>query len=222
VPLPDGADPIQVAAALNPGLSSWLPLRAHADNGALATVLVLGATGVAGALAVHNALALGTQRVIAVGRDSGALDALAPHAMTVRITGLAGRDAVRLTETVAQRRPSLVLDFVWGPPAEALFTALTRSGLDDDATSIHYVEIGQSAGATAAVPAALLRSAAITLTGSGAGSVPLDDILTELPHYLARIADGTIQVPVEVYPLKDIAAAWQASTPGRRIVVLPK
>jgi NADPH:quinone reductase-like Zn-dependent oxidoreductase len=221
LPLPEGADPIQVAAALNPGLSSWLPLRAHARHAELTSILVLGATGVAGTLAVQNAYTLGAGHVIAAGRNTATLDALAAPATTVRLTGDPEADATSLSDAVAKHRPSLILDFLWGPPAEALFAALTRSGLDEDQQPIRYVEIGQSAGATAAVPADLLRSTAITIAGSGAGSAPIEEIMAELPQYMARIADGTVRVPVEVYPLNRVDAAWQASTPGRRVVIVP-
>ena len=70
LPLPDGAEPVRVAGGLNPGLSSWLPLRnRQSETGAPGTVLILGATAMAGLLAVQNARLLGAERVIAVGRD---------------------------------------------------------------------------------------------------------------------------------------------------------
>ena len=77
VVLPAGADPLAVAAGMNPGMSGWMPLIARREEvGALGTVLVLGATGMSGGLAVRAALALGTQRVVAAGRDPEALERL--------------------------------------------------------------------------------------------------------------------------------------------------
>lgn len=220
LPLPAGADPVQVAGGLNPGLSSWLPLKGAAAAG-LSTVLVLGATGVAGQLAVQNALALGATRVIAAGRNREQLTAVADgHPVTpVELVGELAADTTTLAAAFAEYRPALVLDFLWGQPAEATFQALARSELGEDTRPVEYVEIGQAAGATAALPASLLRSTAITVRGSGAGSSSMAEVMAELPRYLERIADGSVRVPVEEFPLDRVAQAWQASTPGRRVVI---
>src|SRR5580692_2959053 len=72
--LPPGADPVPVAAGLNPGLSSWLPLTARVrEVSRLGTVLVLGGTGMAGLLAVQNARVLGAERVVTAGRSEARL-----------------------------------------------------------------------------------------------------------------------------------------------------
>ena len=90
--LPDGADPVAVAGGLNPGVATWMPLNARAQRGPLGTVLVLGVTGVAGALAVQNALALGATRVIGAGRSSDGL--AAARSLGAEVVGLVGeRDA---------------------------------------------------------------------------------------------------------------------------------
>ena len=224
LPLPVGADPVQIAAGLNPGLSSWLPLRAAQADRPLGVVLVLGATGVAGALAIQNARALGADHLIAAGRNRDALDRLAGPDVT--LIGLAhdsddpdDSDERSLATAVADHRPSVVLDFVWGRPAEIAFAALTRAGLDDDEHPCVYVEIGASAGAAAALPAALLRSTSITIKGSGAGSAKTSDLIAELPAFMARIADGSIRVPAVTYPLAEVTAAWQDVTRGERVVL---
>ena len=119
LPLPAGADPVQVAGGLNPGLASWLPLQARAaEAGALGTVVVLGATGMAGLLAVQNAYLLGAATVIGAGRNPAGLDrAAAAGATTVALTGKREADAGRLASALGGGSPGLVLDFVWaGPP----------------------------------------------------------------------------------------------------------
>ncbi|GAA4853154.1 zinc-binding alcohol dehydrogenase family protein [Luteimicrobium xylanilyticum] len=222
-PLPDGTDPLQAAAALNPGMASWLPLREAARRGPLGTVLVVGATGVAGSLAVRNALALGAAHVVAVGRDTAALDVAVDGgrgAVTaVPLSSVRDDDVRTLTDALAERRPGLVLDFLWGAPAESVLDALTGSGLDEDEHRTEYVEIGQAAGPRASVPAALLRSTALTLRGSGAGSGSVQEVLAEIPVYLGRLADGSVHVDVEAYPLERVADAWGATSRGRRVVV---
>lgn len=223
IPLPEGADPVQVAGGLNPGLASWMPLVARADDGPLGCVLVVGATGVAGQLAVQNALALGAERVVAVGRSPERLARLERDGVsTVVLAGDQATDAAAVSAALAGASPSIVLDFVWGAPAEAVFEALGRTGLDEDEADIRYVEIGAMAGARAAVPAALLRSRRIRIVGSGAGSGSVADIMAQLPVYLRHIADGIVTVPTRSFPLSRVAEAWAAAANGGdRVVVVP-
>lgn len=228
LPLPEGADPVQVAAGMNPGLSSWMPLTARRRElaragGALGTVLVLGATGTAGILAVQNAFALGAQRVIAAGRNIDRLTTCGEYgATTVRLTGDRSEDAAGIRAALGDGNPSIVLDFVWGRAAEAAFDALARRGLDEDEGDTSYVEIGSLGGTEASLPAALLRSTSIRISGSGAGSGSMTEMMEQLPVYLGLFADGTVTVPVDVFPLSRIPDAWAAAaTAGTRAVVVP-
>jgi NADPH:quinone reductase-like Zn-dependent oxidoreductase len=222
-PIPAGAQPEAVAAGVNPGMASWLPLKARrAAAGKLATVLVLGVTGMSGFLAVQNARLLGAARVVGAGRSRLGLDrAAAAGAETVALTGDRDTDAEALATTLDGDAPSLVLDFVWGPVAETAFQALGRQGLSEDTADISYVHIGALAGAEAAVPSALLRSRKLTISGSGAGSVPAAQIKAEIPAYIQLIADGSVQVPFRTFPLSAVAAAWTASAEsGPRVVLV--
>ena len=234
-PLPAGASPEAVAAGVNPGLASWLPLQAlpggpagplstgSLGTGSLGTVLVLGVTGMSGYLAVQNARLLGTGRVIGAGRSPAGLDrAAAAGAETVALTGDRDADAAALAEALDGAVPGLVLDFVWGPVAETAFRALGWPGLAEDAAGTSYVQIGALGGAEAAVPSALLRSRRVSISGSGLGSVSPAQIKARIPEYIQLIADGSVQVPYRTFPLSDIGAAWTASAEsGPRVVVLP-
>lgn len=224
LPLPGGAEPERVAGGLNPGLSSWLPLRIRrSEAGSLGTVLILGATGMAGLLAVQNARLLGAVQVIAAGRDQRRLARAASYGATV-VPLPSARDAAAaaLAGALGGTAPGLVLDFVWGAPAEAAFAALGRRGLEEDKADISYVQIGALAGAEAAVPAALLRGRRIRITGSGAGSASVGTIMAELPGYIQMIAEGRVEVPVRVFPLSAVTEAWAASAGGgERVVVVP-
>lgn len=220
IPLPDGADPLAIAAGMNPAMSGWMPLVQHrAARGELGTVLVLGATGMAGHLAVQSALALGAAHVIAAGRDAAALEqARETGAEAVSLTAGPGD----LAAAVSASTPSLVLDYVWGPVAETAFAALGRRGrpgLEDDTADISYVQIGALGGMDAAVPAALLRSRNLRISGSGAGSVSTERLVAELPVVMARIADGTLQVPYTAYPLSRVGEAWKHRGRDRAVVV---
>ena len=113
-----------------------------------------------------------------------------------------------------------MLDYVWGPASETAFAALGRRGLDDDAADIDYVQIGSLGSLDARVPASLLRSRRIRISGSGAGSVSTERMVAELPAVMALIADGTLQVPYTAYPLSRVGDAW-AHIGRERAVVVP-
>lgn len=223
-PLPDGARPAAIAAGINPGIASWLPLNARlAETGKLGTVLITGVTGMSGFLAAQNARLLGATRVVGCGRSQPGLDrAAAAGAQTVRLTGDRDTDAAALSHALDGDAPGLVLDFVWGPVAETAFRALGRQGFSEDDADIKYVQIGALGGAEAAVPSQLLRSRKLTISGSGAGSVPAAEIKIQIPRYLQLIADGSVQVPYRTFPLSDAGAAWAVSAEsGPRVVVVP-
>jgi NADPH:quinone reductase-like Zn-dependent oxidoreductase len=222
-PLPDGARPEAMAAGINPGMASWLPLNARlAETGGLGTVLILGVTGISGFLAAQNARLLGAGRVVGTGRSQAGRDrAAAAGAQTVALTGDRDADAAALAEALDGDAPGLVLDFVWGTVAETALAALGREGFSEDRADIKYVQIGSLGGAEAAVPSALLRSRKLTISGSGAGSVPAAELKAQIPRYLQLIADGAVQVPFRTFPLSDVGAAWTASAEtGPRVVLV--
>lgn len=217
LPLPGGADPLAVAAGMNPGMSGWMPLTSHRDaHGSLGTVLVLGATGLSGGMAVHAARLFGADRIVAAGRDAASLDALRSAGFdTADLT-----DPDALARTVADGAPDLVLDYVWGPVAEAAFAALARHGLAGETAETSYVQIGSSAGAMAALPAAVLRSRPLRVSGSGAGSFSQDQLMRELPQMMSHISDDSLPVPYTTYPFRRVGEAW-AHTGRSRAVVVP-
>lgn len=226
VPLPPAfqvgdADPLAVAAGMNPAISGWMPLTMHREaRGSLGTVLIIGATGMAGSLAVQSALALGATRVIAAGRHAGALARLGEMgADAVSIDAATSDGYASLAAAVAASTPSLVLDYVWGAAAEAAFAALGRRGLGDDDADIDYVQSGSLGGPDARVPASLLRSRRIRISGSGAGSVSTERTIEELPAIMALIGDGTLRVPYTAYPLSRVGDAWNHAGRDRAVVV---
>jgi NADPH:quinone reductase-like Zn-dependent oxidoreductase len=213
-----------VAAGVNPGMGSWLPLTARqAETGKLGTVLILGATGITGYLGVQNARLLGATRVIGAGRSAERLErASAAGADTVGLTGDREADADALAAAVDGDPPALILDFLWGPVAETAFRALASRRFGEDGPAVKYVQIGALAGLDAAVPSALLRSTNIAISGSGAGSVSPAEIKAKIPDYIRLIADGSVDVPFRTFPLTQAGEAWTASAdPGPRVVLVP-
>lgn len=215
VPVPDGLESAAAAGIVNPAMSSWMPLAGRAALREGGTVLVLGATGASGGLAVQIALHLGAARVIAAGRDATSLARLDadPRVTAVTIDG-------GLTGTLRAAAPEgidVVLDYVWGPVAEATLEALRRTGLSHAAAGTSYVQIGALAGTRIALDAALLRSSGVTVMGSGAGSIAPRLLLQELPKILDLAAAGGIHLPVRVAPLSAVEAEW--GKPGRLVLV---
>jgi NADPH:quinone reductase-like Zn-dependent oxidoreductase len=205
-------------------MASWLPLQARrAEGGGLGTVLILGVTGISGFLAAQNARLLGAARVVGAGRSRPGLDrAAAAGAQAVALTGDRDADAGAIAGALGGDAPGLVLDLVWGPVAETAFQALGRRGLGEDSADIKYVQIGALAGAEAAVPSSLLRSRKLTISGSGAGSVPATEIKAQIPAYIRLIAEGSVEVPFRTFALSEVGAAWPASAEsGARVVLVP-
>jgi NADPH2:quinone reductase len=216
IPLPDGIDDVQAAAIANPGMSAWVSMKERARVVAGETVLVMGATGVAGQMAIQVARYLGAKRVIGAGRN---VEAIAGTDVDAVIALGQPEDAVREAFAAeAAKGMDVVIDYLWGRPTELLLEAL---GKGFKATSTHgtrLVEVGESAGKTISLPGALLRSVDLTLMGSGFGSAALDRILAAIPTLFALAAEGKLKIDVDPVPLVEVEAAWSRVEKGRRIV----
>ena len=220
VVLPDGSDPVAVAAAMNPAMSSWVALRRRVPFQAGQNVLVLGGTGNAGRLAVQVARRLGAGEVIATGRDAGRLAALPALGATATVLVDADTEASARRLAVAAEA-DVVLDYLWGPPAAAAMAALI-TGRPDRGRQLTWVTIGSVAGLTAPVPSAALRAARLQIVGSGQGSVGTGEIRAELPALAAEITSGAFDVRARPVPLAGVGQAWaETGSPDERIVITP-
>jgi NADPH:quinone reductase-like Zn-dependent oxidoreductase len=211
--LPEDSDAVHIAAAMNPAMSSWVALRRRITLPPGADVLVLGATGNAGRLAVQVARHLGAGRVIGAGRHADRLAGVGADE-TVLLDG----DPDRLGQVAGD--VDVVLDYVWGEPTAGAVRAVVTHRADRD-RPLSWVEIGSVAGATAAIPSAALRAARLQFVGSGQGSVPTRDILAELPALAAEITRGTFAVDARTVALADVGSAWSTPDPTHRIVITP-
>ncbi|SDZ10088.1 quinone oxidoreductase family protein [Herbiconiux ginsengi] len=219
VVLPAGADPIRIAAAMNPAMSSWVALRRRIDLRPGQSVLVLGATGNAGRLAIQVARHLGAGRVTAVGRGADRLAGLGAD-VTVALDGPDER-AVAAALAEAGRDVDVVLDYLWGEPTSSALRAIVPNRTDDDRL-LSWIQIGSVAGADSAIPSAALRATRLQLLGSGQGSVSTRDILTELEALVAAVSGDAFALAVRAVPLEHVEQAWaDAPTSGDRIVLTP-
>ena len=222
-PVPDGVDDVVAAALPNPGLSSWLPLITTARLSPGESVLVLGATGVAGQLAIQIAKHLGAARVVAAGRNEETLKGLyrlGADSM-IRLEAAEGDLSEAFARESGVGGLNIVLDYLWGRPTEALLTAMTRKGFPSARSGTRVVQIGDSAGPVISLPAAALRSAAVTIVGSGV--MPSLNILSEAFQQLMNLAArGQLRIDVEPVPLADIEHAWtRGDLHGRRLIMIP-
>jgi NADPH2:quinone reductase len=117
----------------------------------------------------------------------------------------------------------VVLDYVWGHPAEVLLDALTGHDVTAESGTVRLIEIGDMAGPTISLPAAALRSSGIEIYGSGGGgSIPHTAIFETFPKIWELAAAGKLRIDTEPVPLADVEDAWQRNDlAGRRLVVIP-
>lgn len=219
IPLPEALTDETAAAIANPGMSAWLSTRQRAALVAGESVLILGATGVAGQLAIQAARHLGARRIVAAGRN---VEALAGQDLDVIIPLGAPEEEQRaaLAEEVG-KGIDVVIDYLWGRPTELVLEALARSHDSRAIRTTRLVEVGQSAGATITLPGAYLRAVDLRLLGSGFGSVPLGQILESIHEFFDLAAAGVFTVDVDPVPLTGVEQAWGRAEQGKRVVFRP-
>jgi NADPH:quinone reductase-like Zn-dependent oxidoreductase len=216
VPVPDALADDQAAAISTAGLASWVALTRRARLTGGETVLVNGATGAAGSMAVQVARHLGAEKVIAVGRNR---DRLATLDADVRIALEDGADGALRSEF--DRGVDVVLDFVWGEPAmTVLKAAASNRGARTGEPRLRYVQIGNSAGAEIALRADMLRSSGLELLGSGIGSVAVKELLAGAAELLAAACDADFTPTFTSVPLSKVAEVWNDDS-GVRYIVQP-
>ena len=217
LPLPDGVDPVLAAAVGNSGTAAYMPLIESAGLRPGETVLVLGATGAVGQLAVQIASSSGAGRVVGVARNREALQRLLELGADAVVDLRAGEGSTELAaRLLAAAGPvDVVLDGLYGMPLEA--------ALQVCAAHSRVVNIGNLAGPTAQVPAGLLRGKQLTLSGFAGLHIPLQEKLPALTWLWTALTRGELRVEVNTFPLEELPAAWrtQATSPHAKCVVLP-
>jgi NADPH:quinone reductase-like Zn-dependent oxidoreductase len=217
VPLPDDVADVTAAAIANPGMSCWVALRERARLVAGETVLINGATGSGGRVAVQIAKYMGAKKVIATGREAGALKQLKALGADVTIQLTAPREALeKELEEQFSSRVDVVIDYLWGPSAEAVIYAAARAS--QKAVPVRFIQVGSVSRETITLPAAVLRSSALVMMGSGLGSVPLKGLIDAIGGVMQAVVPGKLQIETEVVPLRDVEAAWNKDSSRSRIV----
>jgi NADPH:quinone reductase-like Zn-dependent oxidoreductase len=223
LPLPEKIDDVTAAGIANPAMSSWAALTARAKFAAGESVLILGATGVAGQLAIQVAKRLGARRVVAAGHNPPVLEKLKDLGADAVISLGQGEEALvsAFRGELAEAGVDVVLDYVWGQPAERALEAISQKGLRKAGSRIRYIQIGESAGKTITLPAATLRSSGLELLGSGFGSASLEQILAALAEFFQAAAKTPFQFHPKAAPLRDVERLWNHAEKGTRLVFQP-
>jgi NADPH:quinone reductase-like Zn-dependent oxidoreductase len=218
IPLPDGIDDALAAAIVNPAMSSWAALvyRARFEPGQ--TVLINGATGASGSLAVQIARHLGAKKIIVTGRNEAKLRLLeADQAVAFDLSAEDGAKAFEnALKLVIAHGVDIVLDYLWGESALAILSAIAQT-IEGQVT--RFVSIGTASGQEAIqLPSAIFRASSIELLGSGGRSVSPRDLLASAKSVLELAAQGKLELPTAEFALQDIEKAWQAPLTPRPVI----
>jgi len=209
IDIPPGSDPALAVALGTAGLAGWLSVtwRGEAREGDV--VVVLGATGSVGQVALQAARASGAERVVAVGRSPERLARVS--ALADEVVALGEGYAGELAEACG-RPPTLVIDMLWGEPAAAAMGAC--------AIGARFVQVGASAAPAATIPSASVRGKQLDVRGYSNFGVPRDELAAAYRALVERAGDGGITLELERFALDDAAAAWAAAAEGRTKAVI--
>jgi NADPH:quinone reductase-like Zn-dependent oxidoreductase len=175
-------------------------------------VLVLGATGAVGQVAVQLAKLLGAGRVVGAGRNAEQLERVRELGADDGVV-LGGEDPSAAFEEAAGGPLDIVIDPLWGEPAMAALRVLATEG--------RLVNVGQSAGTDVRIPLELVRNRQGAIHAISSGWTGLERKASLYDRLLDYSLAGHLTVDREVVPLEDVDAAWQRqdASPGRKLVI---
>lgn len=221
VALPAALDDVTAAAAANPGFSCWGPFTRLAPIRAGESVLINGGTGVAGRTAIQVARHLGAAHVVVTGRNAGKLVGLSDLGADVTVPLDLPPDAFRdrVRALARELKIGVVLDYLWGPSAEALLSAFGGPGAPRGGERVRYVHVGGLGGPTITLSGSLLRSSGVEVLGSGLGSMTDTEAIQALGGFFEACVAGHFRIQFVVEPLFDIERVWKETGNEPRVVL---
>jgi len=221
VPIPDGVDAVVAAALPASALTSLFPLRWGAKMQPGETVLVNGATGVSGKLAVQIAKHLGAGRIVATGRNPASLKKVVEFGADAVIDlKLSDEDLAKAFQKEMEAGYDVILDFLWGHPTEVLIRTLVPGEIRLP-KPIRLIQIGEKAGTTISLSADSLRTSGLEIRGGAAGITP-EAMAEGSSQVWEWLQVNKLQMDIERVALKDIEAVWRRTDfEGKRIVIVP-
>jgi NADPH:quinone reductase-like Zn-dependent oxidoreductase len=224
IEIPDSVEDVVAAAIANPGMSAWAALVVRAKLVAGETVLINGATGTAGRIAVQLAKYLGAGKIIATGRNPVELEEVKTLGADVVIPFKLGSayptGAEEFENALRQEFAAgfhVVVDYLWGESARTIIAAIAKAV--EDGRPVRFVHVGAAGGQeNIELPGAALRSSAILLTGSGLKSVPLHILLQSIKNVFDVVERASLMVATRVVPLADVEQVWATAGGKPRVV----
>jgi NADPH2:quinone reductase len=214
IPLPDAVSDEIAASCGIAGMAGWMPVAWRAPVRKDDRVLVLGATGAVGLVAVQAAKLLGAAHVVAAGRNPERLRRAAELGADATVSLEEDDLVTAFKEAAGGDGPTHIVDTLWGPPAVAAIQAA--------APGWRLVQIGQSAGAEATLASAGIRGKMGELYGYYDFAVPTSEFRDQYLRLVGHAAASEIVVDIETYPLERVSEAWerQAAGANAKIVVM--
>ena len=223
VPVPDSLDDVTAAALANPGMSAWASLVQRANLQPGETVLINGATGTAGRIAVQLAKHLGAGKVLATGRNARELEELKALGADIVIPFTldsqhpeGAKQYLRALEEQFAGGIGVVVDYLWGESARMVITAIVKAV--EDQSPVRFVQVGSGSGESIELPGAALRSSPIVLMGSGLRSVRFSALLAAVEQVYAAAEPARLAIAAKAVPLAQIEAYWAEDKARPRLV----
>ncbi|MES1213871.1 MAG: zinc-binding alcohol dehydrogenase family protein [Bacteroidota bacterium] len=223
IKLPGGIDNATAAALPNAVAGSAMGLLFRAGMKKGETVLINGATGFTGKIAVQLARYYGAKKIIATGRNAVSLQSLKHLGADETIPTTDDEHFIdRLVKTNDDSPIDIVIDYLWGHTAELIFMSLKGKG--SFTHKVRFVSIGAVTGDKIQLSAEILRSVDLQLSGSGLGSWTKDEMhklfIEIIPEAFQLAADNKLKVETVTVSLKDIEKLWEMEvTDGKRLVI---
>lgn len=214
VPVASDVDPVTAAAMGVAGLAGWMPVVTRGGLAMGETVVVLGATGVAGQVALQAARARGAGRVVAVGRNAERLEGLRRFGVDDILAIDDGDDLAGRISAACPERVNLVIDMLWGEAVAACIPAMAVGG--------RIVQVGSASGQTAVLPGGPLRGGRLDIRGFSVFSEHATSVAIAHADLTRAAAEGAVGVPVREIAFDDVTEAWEeqrAGTAGVKLVL---
>jgi NADPH:quinone reductase-like Zn-dependent oxidoreductase len=225
VKVPKELDDATAAALPNAVIGAAMGLRFRADIQPGDVVLVNGATGFTGQVAVQIARHYGAKKIIVTGRNQQSLnDLLTLGADEIISVAQTDEEFIAQLRSIHADTPiDVIIDYLWGHTAEMILACVKGNG--SFTNKIRFVSVGSVTGDLIQLSAANLRSVDLQLTGSGLGAWSKQQVarlFTDiLPEMFQLAAEGKLKAGTINVKLEDIAELWNLDVPaGQRLVVV--
>ena len=224
IPIPEELDFSLAAALPNAVMGSAMALKFKAGIQKGNTVLINGATGITGRIAVQVAKLYGAQKIVVTGRNEESLQSLlelgADEAVSLKMDDHNFKQKIK---KIHKESPiDIVLDYIWGHSVEMILSAFKGDGTFSHKTKL--VNIGGMSGDTIQLSSQILRGTDIQISGSGLGSWTKEEssllFLEIIPEMFQAAVDGKIKMETQEVDIKNIEAAWNGEIQsGKRLVI---